>query len=227
MHSRQAHIDYQKLAENFRRGDVVQKLDVRTNSGATQMIGQVTAVLRGIGYCDVEFAHGNERVAVEELVRLNPEELKILPPAVDTSYSSYDIAKSRLEDSTSKNFNYARPRFATELVNQYFKKLGSLWIEANRHAAAGLNEVQTYQKIASQYGDRLSDYEVRDAVKYVFALYWHGSGRVFRRSKEEVKTGKMTCPKCKSILSKKSYKVNARLNICGACGFLVKDGDVL
>lgn len=227
MRRRVAHIDYQKLAENFRRGDVVQKLDVRTNSGSTQMIGQVTAVLRGIGYCDVEFAHGNERVPVEELVRINPEESDFLPPTVDTSYSSYDISKSRDEDGSSKQYSYARPRYATELMVEYSRKLASLWQLTNRLAAEGNSEVQTYHRIASLHGDRLSDYEIKEAVKHIYALYWHGSGRVYRRSKDELRTGRNSCPKCKTPMKKRAYKQGGRLNVCSSCGFMVKDEDLV
>lgn len=105
---KKSHIDYWKLTENFKRGDFVQRINFKFDL-ASPYYGLVTAVHRGIGFLDVQWPWGNERMSPEDVIRVNPANVQGLPPTVDTSYDSFDIAKSRLDDGTSVGYSYAKP----------------------------------------------------------------------------------------------------------------------
>lgn len=108
-----AFIDYWRLAGAFHRGDIVSRIDLSTGR-VNNIYGLVTAVLRATGHLDVEWPWGNERVSADELSRINPREMEFLPTYIDTSYSGWDIAKSRNDDATEYHYNYALPRIAAD-----------------------------------------------------------------------------------------------------------------
>lgn len=68
-------VDYQERAAEFAPDDIVVPYGL-----SESMAGRVTAVWPAIGMIDVEFALGNKRLGVEEVIRLNPENTSVSPP---------------------------------------------------------------------------------------------------------------------------------------------------
>lgn len=68
-------VNYQERASEFAPGDLVVPY-----GHYDSVAGKVTAVWPAIGMVDVEFSMGNKRYPVEELQRLNPENVVSVPP---------------------------------------------------------------------------------------------------------------------------------------------------
>ncbi len=84
-------IDFWELAKDFKAGDTVQKFMPGDPGGLSPFIGRVTSVHRGLGCLDVQWPFGVERVSSDEVVRINPELQRFLPPTLDQTYDSYDV----------------------------------------------------------------------------------------------------------------------------------------
>lgn len=74
------YVNYQERATEFAPGDIVVPAG-HDDADA----GRVTAVWPGIGMVDVEFTAGNKRYPVEDLLRINPEQSKAIPPFTDST----------------------------------------------------------------------------------------------------------------------------------------------
>ena len=82
-------IDYQERARDFQIGDVVM-----FQGGALSEAGRVTGVRKGIGFLDVEFPRGNERVPVEDVIRLD-KDMNLSPPWTNSAPVSSTILASQ------------------------------------------------------------------------------------------------------------------------------------
>jgi len=225
MADKKAFVDYWTLAKNFARGDVVARWN---HQGAAHNIpGTVTAVHPGIGFLDVEFPWGNERVSAEELLLINPQYQLYLPSNYDTSYSSYDIAQSHIEDSTAVGYSYAWPKRASaasfadkvdDLAAHYFSDQAQLQVMAQQCRFKGLSAMDSFRAITSVH--RAPDHNVRQAI------YWTAPGRKYRMNRTELGDGLPDCPKCGSNLQKTNYKKHTRLFVCPECLFCVKAADI-
>ncbi len=76
MSDRAAYVDYQQRASEFAVGDIVYPF----MSGNSDNSGRVMAVYPAIGMCDVEWPHGSERMAVEDLQQYEAKDYR--PPEV-------------------------------------------------------------------------------------------------------------------------------------------------
>ena len=76
MSERTAYVDYQQRASEFAVGDIVYPF----MSGNSDNSGRVMAVYPAIGMCDVEWPHGSERMAVEDLQQYEAKDYR--PPEV-------------------------------------------------------------------------------------------------------------------------------------------------
>lgn len=74
---RKGYVDYQQRASEFSVGDIVYPFI----SGNAYLAGRVMAVWPAIGMVDVEWPHGSERKAVEELQRYESKDF--IPPEVE------------------------------------------------------------------------------------------------------------------------------------------------
>lgn len=100
------YIDYQERATEFALGDLVMPVGLDESSA-----GRVTAVWPAIGMVDVEFTVGNKRCPVEDLIRLDPEKTKIIPPQTDSvpggsSTSQRMASSSRIAEAFVKKALY-------------------------------------------------------------------------------------------------------------------------
>lgn len=233
-------IDYWKLTKDFTVGDTVQKF-MPGRSELTPYVGRVTAVLPGIGFLDVQWPFGNERVSPEEVVRINPEYQRYTPTYETFSYyPGQDAGTTAKLASIAKKadggplWNEVAPGFHTDLANLFHKGASSiqaydaLWHkyrEAKDESIRG--EVQQFYSVAHNLMTAyLGEYARKTAA------YWADKDRKYRATRSELETRKITCPKCKqSQMRKATYKmengVKAKLLACPSCLYLVKQTDIL
>lgn len=235
-------IDYWKLTKDFNPGDVVQKL-MPGRSEISPYIGRVTAVMPGVGFLDVQWSFGVERVSPEELVKANPETLKFLPPTVTFGYyPGIDAGPAAKLATTPVIKPGGSPLWRTiELPQGFHRKLAqlfhkrvsaiqaydSLWHEFRQADDEVLrDEVQKFYRVAHNLmGVFLSEHARKTAA------YWTEKDRKYRATKSEVETRKLSCPKCKEgPMRKATYKmedgVKTKLFACPHCMYLVKQSDV-
>jgi hypothetical protein len=233
---RKAFLDYWSLSKNFRRGDVVNTYNPLTGILET-VPGIVTAVHPGIGFVDIEYPWGNERVSPEFLVRLNPEHYLALPSVIDTSYSGWDIAQSHLEDGTDTGYSYAKPRVASsmdvdKLAADFDDRQRALTVAAAECLHKGKSNVEAYRHLLAVAKGRAGDHEVLRAVVRVYhpnqkhALYWNAPGRKYRMNQGELDDGLPNCPRCGTNLQKSNYAKHMKLFVCPVCVFAIKPEDI-
>jgi ssDNA-binding Zn-finger/Zn-ribbon topoisomerase 1 len=230
-------IDYWKLTKDFTAGDTVQKF-MPGRSELTPYVGRVTAVLPGLGFIDVQWPFGNERVSPEELVRVNPDFQRYTPTYETFSYyagqDAGPAAKLAAQEDGSPLWQEVAPGFHTALAQLYHKGASSiqaydvLWHQyrqANDDAIR--SEVQQFYRVAHNLMTAyLGEYATKTAA------YWASKDRKYRATKPELESRKITCPKCKQAhMRKATYKmedgVRAKLLACPNCMYLVKQSDVL
>lgn len=232
-------IDYWKLTRDFKVGDVVQKFMPGRGGGLSPYHGRVTAVLKGLGFVDVQWPFGNERVSPEELVRINPELLAYTPPSLDFSwYPGQDVQLSQLRAASKVPRNLWR---TTEVPPGFHKELAKLFHR-------GADEVQAYDELWHRFASYSDDEALRDetgkfyrfarnAAEVYFqqvaaktATYWTSQNRQHRATRQELKIGKPNCPRCGGTLRKTIYKMaeghRVRLFVCPADLFVIKQSDI-
>lgn len=232
-------IDYWTLTKDFTQGDTVQKL-MSSGSELTPYVGRVTAVMPGIGFVDVQWPFGNERVSPEELVRVNPDFIRYTPPTLSPSYyPGLDAGPGAKAGSLRKAngqplWNDVQPGFHLELAKAYHKGASALqaydvlWHQfryANDEALRA--EVQHFYSVANNLSTAmLSEHATKTAA------YWASKDRKYRATRSELDTRTVTCPKCKEATMKRAtYKmengVKAKLLACPSCMYLLKQTDLL
>lgn len=224
-------IDYWTLAKDYKVGDFVQKF-IPGHSHLSPYMGRVTAVMPGIGFVDVQWPFGNERVSPEELIKVNPEFSAFLPPSLNFSdYSGLDAKKS-----AQKLWR------TTELPPGFHKELAKLF-HRNAH------EVGAYNELWHRYASYADDEALRDEVRKFYrfasnavsvflseyaaktATYWYAQNRQHRATRAEVDARCPNCPKCGTPMRKTTYKMSEgrreRLFACPKDLYLIKTTDIL
>ena len=224
-------IDYWKLVKDFAPGDAVQRFAPGVSGGLSPFLGRVTAVHKGTGFVDVQWPSGNERVPVEDLVRVNPDFAKYLPPSLNFSwYPGFDVKQA---SGTPWRTDVFHPDFYIAAANQ--------WLH-------GVDEVTAYDELWHKYGSRYDDELLRAEVAKLYAFgrnsatlrlrthmktsaYWVAQNRQYRVTSEELRAMKPSCPKCGTLMRKTTYKmtrgVRERLFACPKCLFLIKRENLL
>lgn len=227
-------IDYWELSKDFAPGDFVQKYIPSRNVTLSPYVGRVTAVLRGIGFLDVQWPFGNERVSPEEVVKVNKEFAAYLPPMHDFSY--YPGLEQEVARLASK-----LPWRTTELPPGFHKELARL-------VHKGANEVQAYDELWHRFASFSDDEMLRNEVVkiYKFAAsslefflsqqaqktgtYWYAQNRTHRATKMEVTARCPNCPRCGTAMRKATYKMaegkRERLFACPKDLYLIKQTDI-
>ena len=232
-------IDYWTLTKDFKQGDTVQKF-MPGRSALTPYVGRVTAVMPGIGFLDVQWPFGNERVSPEELVRVNPDFMLYTPPSLSFSYYPGQDAGPAAKVASFRRANGApvwqdiQPGFHRALASLFHRGATSLqsydalWHQFRQASDEALRqEVQQFYAVASNLVTAmLSEHATKTAA------YWASKDRKYRATQSECDTKKITCPKCKSAnMRKATYKmedgVRAKLLACPSCMYLLKQTDVL
>lgn len=228
-------IDYWTLAKDFSAGDFVQKYIPSRSVSLSPYVGRVTAVLHGIGFLDVQWPFGNERVSPEEVVRVNPEFATYLPPSQDFSYyPGLEQARARMASKLPWRTVEMPPGFHTELARLIHK---------------GAGEVQAYDELWHRYASFSNDEMLRDEIAKVYrfaanamtmfleeharktATYWVSQNRTHRATRAEVQAKRPNCPKCGARMRKATYKMaegqRMRLFACPKDLYLIKQTDIM
>jgi len=228
-------IDYWKLTKDFTPGDVVQR--VLPGQGISPYVGRVLAVLPAIGFLDVQWPTGSERVSPEELILCNPEFAEFIPPQLTFSYFP------GLEVTKTAGATHWR---TTEVPAGFHRELARLF-----HRKA--SEVQAYDELWHRYASFSDDEALRDEVTKFYrfaersfdlliqqvgktAAYWASRDRNYRATKPEITSGRPNCPRCArrgqtSQMRKSVYKMDqgqkARLFACPSCLYLIKQDNIV
>jgi len=230
-------IDYWELAKDFKPGDTVQKFMPGDPGMLSPFIGRVTSVHRGLGCLDVQWPFGVERVQPDEVVRINPEIKRYLPPTLDQSYDSYD-------NRAGKQASEATGAWRTvELPAGFHRDLAFLW-------AKRAGEVEAYDQLWRKYSALgAHDDTMKDEVGKFYlvarnlvelrcqqharktAAYWVAQNRQYRATQEELNSRKPFCPKCGTKMKRTTYKMSEgakhRLWACPKDLFLIKQDHML
>jgi hypothetical protein len=228
-------IDYWELSKDFAAGDFVQKYIPSRSVSLSPYVGRVTAVLRGIGFLDVQWPFGNERVSPEEVVKVNKEFTTYLPPMHDFSYyPGLEQMRARLASQL--------PWKTTELPPGFHKELARL-------VHKGANEIQAYDELWHRFASFTDDELLRNEVQKLYrfaanslemflsqqaqktATYWYSQNRTHRATKNEVAAKRPNCPKCGTEMRKATYKMaegqRTKLFACPKDLYLIKQSDIL
>ena len=229
-------IDYWQLSRDYAPGDAVQRFDP-VHGDLSPFVGRVTAVLPGIGFVDVQWQFGNERMSADDIVKVNPAFCKYLPPSLDFDYHpGFDVTRQRQASNLVSLWN------TQALPSDFHKDLAKLW-------AKGANEVLAYDELWHKHNARVEDALLRAEVSKFYrfasnctqtridafvsrtAAYWVAQNRHYRVTQTEIQVKRPSCPKCSTQLRKTTYKmskgIRARLFACPKCLFLVKRDNLL
>lgn len=227
-------IDFWKLTKDFAPGDYVQR--VVLGQGLTPYMGRVVATLPAIGFVDVQWPFGIERVSPEELVKLSKTFTPFLPPAVTFGYYP------GLEVTQREASAMAPVWRSTEVPAGFHKELSRLHYR-------GADEVRAYDELWHRYASFADDNAIRDEVSkfYRFAFnsltlylgevarrtatYWASQNRQHRATRTEVTSGRPNCPKCGSQMRKTTYKMaegqRQHLFACPKDLYLIRQNDIM
>lgn len=226
-------IDYWAIAKDLKAGDHVQRF--WPVAGLSVYVGKITAVHRGIGFIDVQFPYGNERLSTEEVVKVDPKMCMWLPPEFDQSYGSWDIAQSR---TASKGLWRG-----TAMPRGFYKEVAKHWARGesevaaydaawHRFASEGADDDAMRDEVAKVYSvsKRLADLRLKAHV-HKTAAYWVAQNRQYRVTQGEIESSKPNCPKCGSQMKRTTYKMDkgarVRLFACPKDLFLLKSDAIL
>lgn len=227
-------IDYWALAKDFAVGDYVQKYIPSRSGNLSPYVGRVTSVLPAIGFLDVQWPFGNERVSPEELIRVNKEFSMFVPPMTNFSYYP-GLEQERAKMASKMPWTYHLPIGFNEDLAASFHK--------------GSDEVQTYDTLWHKYSSTVADETIRKEVRSVYAFasnttdlyfegvarktatYWVAQNRTHRATKSEVLNKCPNCPKCGTSMRKTTYKMaegqKMKLFACPKDLYLIKQTDIL
>lgn len=223
-------IDFWKLTEDFKSGDPVQKY--MPPGQLSPFVGRVLAVHPGLGCLDVQWPFGVERVVSDEVVRVNPELMRFLPPTLDQSYSSYDTRKA--SGVTWRTI---------EVPAGFHRDLAALWHKGadevtaydtlwRKHAVLGAQDDAIKDEVARFYlaARNLGALRVDQHVVKT-ATYWVAQNRQYRVTQEELVSRKPNCPKCGTPMRRTTYKMDKgariRLWACPKDLYLLKATAIL
>lgn len=214
---KQSFIDHQALAADFKVGDYVQKIaPSRGKEYAIPLVGRVDAVHTGIGFVDVAFPWGSDRISPEYLKRLDGA-----PPVVTDFLDSYERRKN---GSVS---------LITKISSLHLNAVGEVYETALQMREVGIKERDAYHKMASRWSSEYGLGVIQEAISFAYepslkvAIYWKERGRQYVPSKEERESGVLKCPRCKVEMGRTVYKKRMKLYACPECLFLIKPCDLI
>ena len=228
-------IDFWELAKDFKAGDSVQKFMPADPGGLSPFVGRVTSVHRGLGCVDVQWPFGVERVTPDELVRVNLDLQRYLPPTLDQTYDSYDVRGGK---------KAALQVWRTiELPAGFHRDLASLWSRRasdvsaydqlwRKYSALGADDDAMKDEVSKFYlvAQNLLGLRVQQHVQRT-AAYWASQNRQYRATSEEISARKPFCPKCGTKMKRTTYKMDKgakhRLWACPKDLFLIKQEHML
>jgi hypothetical protein len=198
--------------------------------------GRVLAVMPGIGFLDVQWPFGAERVSPEELLRVNPLFVHFLPPTLTTSYyPGYDATPPKTASGKLWRTIEVPPGFHKHLARAFHSGASSLqaydqlWHRfPTADDEAMRDEVSKFYRVSFNLVTAI----VLEQARKKDAAYWAGSNRKYRATKDELSAKKLSCPNCKGgPMRRATYKMQdgqrVKLLACTGCMHLVKQADIL
>jgi hypothetical protein len=195
-------------------------------------MGRILATLPAIGFVDVQWPFGTERVSPEELVKLSQEFSQYLPPTVTFSYlPGLEVRqkKAAIWRTTEVPLGFHR-----ELARLHFR---------------GANELQAYDELWHRYASFSDDEAILDEVGKFYrfaynsltmyleefarktATYWTSQNRQHRATRTEVESKRPNCPRCASPMRKTTFAMakgqRMRLFACPQDLYLIQQKDIL
>ncbi len=228
-------IDYWELAKDFKAGDTVQKFMPDDPGMLSPFIGRVTAVHRGLGCLDVQWPFGVERVQPDEVVRINAELQRYLPPTLDQTYEAYDTRKRASEAGVGWRTVELPAGFHRDLAFLWSKRAGEveaydqLW---RKYSSLGGDDATMKDEVGKFYlvARNLVELRCQQHAKRT-AAYWVAQNRQYRATSQELAARKPFCPKCGVKMRRTTYKMDKgakhRLWACPKDLFLIKQEHVL
>ncbi len=231
MHTKTAFVDDVLMAREFRAGDFVRRTNYRSIL-VTPFVGRVVYSNTNTGVVMVQWPYGAVLEPPTELIKVGS--LDFLPPLeLDQAYSTYEKSLYSGTESKSKDDAKWRKSVASSIVSDF----ESLTMPVYRAACAamndGLNEVDAFVRLSSEFGDEYGFDTVKRTVSNLYsagrryALYWKESQRKYRRSRGETASGSYNCPRCKTGMTKRRYTHKADIRQCNACGFAIRGEDII
>lgn len=232
-------IDYWKLAKGYKKGDYVQKFipGVLMNvASLSPFLGTVVDVHPGIGFLDIQWPFGTERVSAEEVVKVNPKLSAWLPGELD-QVSSWE-QNSMWRKSAGQNMwadKKLPPGFYLQLSQSWQKKASEvesydyLW---HKFSSQGTSDSLIKEEVAKFYrvASKLVDFRINQHV-HKTAAYWVAQNRQYRITSDELKFKAPNCPKCATKMKRTTYKMDkgarVRLFACPKDLFLLKSDAIL
>lgn len=165
-------------------------------------VGTVIAVWPAIEMLDVRFLWGDERVAMKEVLQVDPANLLYGDFPVDTGEMVMVSEGGRRRAS------------------RHAKAISTM---ARQHAS------NTSPR--SHHGERIRVTRIASSYLAKTALYWAAEDRKYRCNRSEYEEGSYTCPRDGYPLQRTIYKreggKSLRLLACKKCLFLIKESDIL
>lgn len=137
-----AYVDYQQRASEFAVGDLVYPFA----SGNPALNGRVMAVYPAIGMIDVEWPHGSERVAVEEVQQYFNQAGDFNPPSVGHDNIPGGAKKVPVSGGPIGPIDQkpsAKRASAVERVAKAYVKRAMYWAASDRKYRASQEELDT------------------------------------------------------------------------------------
>lgn len=129
-----SYVDYQQRARSFFVGAKVYPFIL----GHSDMVGRVVQVFPAIGMVDVEWPHGSQRMAVEELQIINSLQE---PPSVETSNVPGGAGTIPVSSGPSTDPVMLRKAAAVDKVAANYIHNAMYWGASNRHYKATAQEL--------------------------------------------------------------------------------------
>ncbi len=201
------------------QGDVVQFLQ----PGKLTFSPYLGRVLKNLplGVVEVVFPFGHRQVPREQLVQVNPDLSKYLPPGL-----------------TSEGDTVLRVGRWSSIPDRVYRVIASAWHE-------GQSDLESYDLAFRVDAGQTSDILLRSAVQQMYALsekwtasrvahacrlatYWVARDRKHRATSQEISNGYPNCPRCGIGLKRTIYKmadgVKHKVFACPSC-FILLDPD--
>ncbi len=234
--------DYWSLAKEFARNDIVQRINVVTGD-LGPYAGRVTAVHRGLGVLDVQWPFGAERVFPDDIVKVNPKFVQVLPPALlDQTMLTYDVVRSRSASvDTPWKSRVLPPKLYVDLARFWHRGAGEgvayddlyrSYSPQNVPEEMIRGEVAAFYRFARNAGTLLVQHvAAKEGFQNREAAYWVSQNRTYRATAPEVKANRPNCPRCANSMRRATYKMHkgSRLKLfaCGKCLYLLDPSSVL
>ena len=218
-------VEHWDLVKGFKVGDRVQKVLPVRGGQLSPYYGKVTAVMPGIGFVDVQWPFGQERVSPEELLVVRMD--MYAPPKLEAPEGGFDTTEQERKKKAAALWD------TLSVPPTFYHSLAKLWHQ-------GVGEVSAYDELWHRYASVCADRALKkETAKFYrvarklgrLAAYWSAPGRQYRATQEEIAAGRPACPKCSVTMRKAIYKMEegkrVHLFACPDCLKLIRITDLV